>query len=107
MNKKAFTLLITLVCLVSFSFLSIQILQTKAVQNDFIKNRYLYLQAYNHKEFLKEYLKSKDLENISKIEISNKDFLIYAKIKKEDKYFLNLYVKSKKYNISLHEEVIK
>jgi hypothetical protein len=102
--KKSFSLLITLFLLSIFSYLAISILQTKSLRNTNLQNQYLYIQAKNHKEFLKKYIESIKLNSINHLKIHDDLFDIYAEIKKkENLYEINLYVKSKKFNISIHE----
>lgn len=108
MNKKAFTLLITLVVLTIFSYVGVLILETKSIESKNIQNKYLYIQAKNHKEFLKSYIKSINLVGIDKLNIEDSNFNINAFIKKsEDSYIIDIFVKSKKYDISLHENFTK
>ena len=59
--KKSYTLLITIVLITFFSVFSIFILETKSLRAENLTNQYLYIQAKNHKNFLKEYLTSIDL----------------------------------------------
>ena len=47
-----------------FSVLDIFILETKSLRAENLTNQYLYIQAKNHKNFLKEYLKNIDLNGI-------------------------------------------
>lgn len=106
--KKSYTLLITIVLITFFSVFSIFILETKSLRAENLTNQYLYIQAKNHKNFLKEYLNSIDLTNINDFEIEDDLFDIYAKIEKNDSTFtINTFVKAKEYNISLHEQFIK
>ena len=58
--KKSFSLLITIFLLSIFSYLAISILETKSLRNTNLQNQYLYIQANNHKEFLKAYIKTLD-----------------------------------------------
>ena len=84
--KKSYTLLITIVLITLFSVLSIFILETKSLRTENLTNQYLYIQAKNHRNFLKDYLKSIDLEGISSFEIkddfklTNEDYLKYLNI---------------------------
>ena len=80
--KKSYTLLITIVLITFFSVFSIFILETKSLRAENLTNQYLYIQAKNHKNFLKEYLNSIDLTNINDFEIEDDLFDIYAKIEK-------------------------
>ena len=106
--KKSYTLLITIILITLFSFLAISILQTKSLRAENLTNQYLYIQAKNHKNFLKDYLRSIDLEGITSFEIEDEIFKIYAKIEKNNSIFtINVFVKAKDYDISLHEEFTK
>jgi hypothetical protein len=106
--KKSYTLLITIVLITLFSVLSIFILETKSLRSENLTNQYLYIQAKNHKKFLKDYLKRLDLNDIENFEIEDDLFDIYAKIEKNDSTFtINIFVKAKDYDISLHEQFTK
>jgi hypothetical protein len=106
--KKSFSLLITLFLLSIFAYLSISILETKSLRKTNLQNQYLYIQAVNHKEFLKEYIKSIDLNDIKHLSIENESFNIYSIIKQKEKnYEIDLFVKSKTFKISIHEKIIK
>jgi len=106
--KKSFSLLITIFLISIFSYLAVSILETKSLRNTNLQNQYLYLQAKNHKEFLKAYLDSIDLKNIEHIKIEDEIFDIFALItKKSSSYEINLYIKAKKFDISLHENYLK
>ncbi len=106
--KKSYTLLITIILITIFSFLAVSILQTKSLRNENLTNQYLYIQAKNHKNFLKDYLKSMDLNGINSFEIKDDLFNIYAKIEKNNSIFtIEIFVKAKEYDISLYEKVIK
>lgn len=106
--KKSFSLLITLFLLSIFAYLAISILETKSLRNTNLQNQYLYIQAKNHKEFLKSYLTSIDLTNIKHLSVEDELFEIYSLINKEDSHFyIQLFVKSKNFDISIHEKIIK
>ncbi len=102
--KKSFVLVLTLFLLSIFSFLLIFIFQTKSLQNKNIKNQYLYIQANNHKEFLKDYIKSIDLKDIKKIQIKDKTFTIEAFIKKSK---VHIFIKAKNYDVNVHSSFTK
>ena len=104
--KKSYTLLITIILITIFSFLAISILQTKSLRAENLTNQYLYIQAKNHKNFLKDYLKSIDLNGINNFEIKDDLFDIYA-TKLIDSNVIDIFVKAKQYDISLHEKIIK
>lgn len=106
--KKAYSLLITITLITLFSVLGIFILETKSLRSENLTNQYLYIQAKNHKNFLKDYLKSIDLNGINDFEIKDDLFDIYAKIEKNNSIFtIHIFVKAKDYNISLYEKVVK
>lgn len=106
--KKSFMLLITILFLSIFSYISILILQTKAISNKNLENQYLYIQAKNHIDFLKNYLNSIELKDIQKIEIKDNIFKIYAKIDtQEEHHIIDMFVKAKNYDISIYEKVVK
>ena len=106
--KKSYTLLITIVLITVFSFLAISILETKSLRSSNLSNQYLYIQAKNHKNFLKDYIKELDLKDINHIKIDDDLFDIYAKIESKDSIFtIDIFVKAKDYDISLYEQVTK
>lgn len=106
--KKSYTLLITIALITLFSYSTISILQTKALENENISNQYLNIQAKNHMIFFKDYLKNIDLKGVNHLQIEDDFFDIYAKVKFFDsKYLINVYVKSKNYDISLYEKIVK
>ena len=106
--KKSYTLLITIVLITLFSILGIFILETKSLRAENLTNQYLYIQAKNHKNFLKDYLKSIDLTNINDFEIEDDLFDIFAKIEKNNSIFtIHIFVKAKDYDVSLYEKIIK
>ncbi len=106
--KRAYTLLLTITLITIFSVLGIFILETKSLRSENLTNQYLYIQAKNHKNFLKEYLKSIDINGINDFEIKDDSFDIYAKIEKNDSIFtINIFVKAKNYDISLYEKIVK
>ena len=106
--KNSFTLLITIFLLSVFSYLAISILQTKSLRNTNLQNQYLYLQANNHKEFLKQYLNKIELKNLTYLQIEDDMFEIYANIKEISKsYEIDIFIKAKEFDISLHEKIIR
>ena len=106
--KKSYTLLITITLITLFSVLGIFILETKSLRSENLTNQYLYIQAKNHKNFLKDYIKSIDLTNINDFEIEDDLFDIYAKIEKNNSIFtIHIFVKAKDYDLSLYEKIIK
>ena len=98
--KNSFTLLITIFLLSVFSYLAISILQTKSLRNTNLQNQYLYLQANNHKEFLKQYLNKIELKNLTYLEVKDDMFEIYANIKEISKsYEIDIFIKAKEFDI--------
>jgi len=107
--KKSFTLLSTILLVFVFASLSIYLYELKSINSVNITNQYLYIQGKNHLDFLEEYLEQiPSLDKTNKIEIENEHFLIYSHIKKQvSNYELDLYVKSKTHNISLHKKIFR
>ena len=104
--KKAYTLLLTIVLITIFSILSIFILETKSLRNTNLTNQYLYIQAKNHMNFFKDYIKNEDLKDITHLQIEDELFDIFASFDTAQNLF-HLYVKAKNYDVTLHEKVIK
>ena len=95
MSKKGFGLISVLVLLVTFSFLSINILQNKAYSSKIDRLKYLSLQAtiymYNVKQFI---IKNDDYE-INNFKLEDERFSL--DIKKEDlddKFKYHIYIKT-------------
>ena len=63
--KKSYTLFITIVLITLFSYLSISILETKALRSENLSNQYLNIQAKNHMIFFIDYLKYSYLKETS------------------------------------------
>ncbi len=100
-------LFLTLFLVSVFSFVLVFIFQTKSIQSKNIQNQYLYIQANNHKEFLLSYIKTLNLEKINKLEIQDDIFFIKANIKKiKEKFNIDIFIKAKDYDISLHQKLI-
>lgn len=106
--KKAYTLLITIVLITSFSVLGVFIMQTKALKSENLTNQYLYIQGKNHLNFFKEYIEELDLKDINHLQLEDDLFNIYANIESKDSsYIIHIHVKAKDFDISLYEKVIK
>ena len=106
--KKAYTLLLTIVLITIFSVLGIFILETTSLKNTNLRNQSVYIQAKNHKNLIKHYIKEWDLKDINHIKIDDDLFDIYAKIESKDSIFtIDIFVKAKDYNISLYERMTK
>jgi len=107
MNKKAYTLLITIILLTLFSFLSLNILETKSIKTQNLENQFLQIQAKNHLLFMKNYiskLNKDELDTIEHLEIKNENFIIEAYVELVNlEYNINIYVKSKYHTISLYK----
>jgi hypothetical protein len=104
--KKAYTLLITIVLIATFSYLAILILETKALKNENLSNQYLYIQAKNHLNFLEDFIIDYDLEGVFHLKIDDEIFDIYA-VNLENSNFVDIFVKAKDYKIALHKQVEK
>lgn len=106
--KKAYTLLLTIVLITTFSILGIFILETKSLKNTNLTNQYLYIQAKNHKNFLKNYINELDLKEITHLKVDDDLFDIFAQIEQKGSIFnVDIFVKAKDYNISLYERITK
>ena len=106
--KKAYTLLLTIVLITTFSVLGIFILETKSLKNTNLTNQYLYIQAKNHKNFLKNYINELDLKDITHLKVDDDLFDIFAQIEQKGSiFYVDIFVKAKDYNISLYERITK
>ena len=76
--KRAYTLLITIVLISTFSYLGVLILETKALKNQNLSNQYLYIQAKNHLNFFEDFVTDYDLKDITHLQIEDELFDIYA-----------------------------
>lgn len=103
--KRAYTLLITIVLISTFSYLAVLILETKALKNENLSNQYLYIQAKNHLNFLEDFIKDYNLEKIEHLKIDDDKFDIYA-TKIENSNLVDIFVKAKDYDIALHKQVL-
>ncbi|MCT7584110.1 hypothetical protein N5U55_08320 [Aliarcobacter butzleri] len=103
--KKAYTLLITIVLISTFSYLGVLILETKALKNQNLSNQYLYIQAKNHLNFFEDFVKNYDLKDITHLQIEDELFDIYAT--KLDSNVIDIFVKAKDFDISIHKQIIK
>jgi hypothetical protein len=107
--KSSFTLLFTILIVTILSLISIKIFETKSVNSTNLTNKYVYIQALNHLEFLEEYINSlEDVKNIDEIKIDNKEFYIKAIFKKVAlKYKISLEVKAKNFNVRVQKTLTK
>ena len=106
--KKAYTLLLTIVLITIFSILSIFILETKSLRSTNLTNQYLYIQAKNHKNFLKSYIHELDLKEINHLKVEDDLFDISAQIEQKGSIFnIDIFVKAKDYDISIYERITK
>ncbi len=62
--KKSFALLITIVLLTIFSYLSISILETNTISSNMDKLKYLHLSAKIHEEYITNYIASHSTSQI-------------------------------------------
>ena len=133
-SKKSFALLLTILLITLFSFLSIYILEIKTFQSDTQTKDYYQIQADFHLKFAKEFIHNINLNNeaepcVEEINIDNDHYEIYANIiyisKKNNclnskeinldtnnSYgvaIVDLYVESKSshFKIKLHERFLK
>ncbi|MGB5793125.1 hypothetical protein [Poseidonibacter sp.] len=106
--KKSYTLLITIILVSVFSYLCLSLFEIKSLRYQNLSNQHLYIQANNHKEFMKNYLQTLDLSSLEHLKIEDENFNIYAIIKEIDNfYIIDIYVNSKEYSISIHEQIKK
>ncbi|MDN5089297.1 hypothetical protein [Aliarcobacter butzleri] len=104
--KRAYTLLITIVLISTFSYLGVLILETKALKNHNLSNQYLYIQAKNHLNFFEDFVKNYDLKDITHLQIEDELFDIYA-TKLIDSNIVDIFVKAKDFDISIHKQITK
>jgi|GEM_PF-3360834 len=130
--KKSFALLLTLLFLMTFSFLWIYILEVKTYQSDNNTKHHQTIQADLYMQFAKNHIYNLDLDTekcINSIKIDNEFFDIYAnffyisekssclnsvQVNLQDESSkgavrVDLYVRSKSsiFNIKLHERFLK
>lgn len=84
-SKKSFALLLTILLIILFSFLSIYILEIKTLQSDTQTKNYHQIQADFHLTFAKEFIHNINLSIqeepcIEEINIQNEHYEIYANI---------------------------
>jgi len=133
-EKKSFALLVTILFLISFSFLSLYILEIKTFQSDTQTKQYQKIQAQFHLSFIKDFITNLDLNKngeacINTINIEDDQFYITANLsyissKKDclnssDPIFdsaysngvsiIDIYVESRSsiFHIKLHERFLK
>jgi len=98
--KKAFALLIVLGLLISFSFLSINIIQNRTYSNQIDKLKYLELQAKIHMKYIKENITNNP-------QINDDRFNLKIIQENNDSKTYHIYLKTKELNhISLYEKII-
>lgn len=103
--KKSFTLFVTIVLFSVFTYVTFDILQTKAIKSENIKNQFLYIQAKNHISFLEDYLKSIDLKDIDSLKVDDNFFDIKAQKSKDFAGYL-LSVSSNDFNIRITKKFL-
>ena len=102
--KKAYTLLITIVLISTFSYSGVSILETKALKNQNLSNQYLYIQAKNHLNFFEDFVTDYDLKDITHLQIEDELFHIYA-TKLIDSNVI--FVRARDFDVSIHKQIIK
>lgn len=103
--KKSFTLFVTIVLFSVFTYVTFDILQTKAIKSENIKNQFLYIQAKNHIFFLEDYLKNIDLKDIDSLKVDDNFFDIKAQKSKDFEGYL-LSVSSNDSNIKITKKFL-
>ena len=103
--KKSFTLFVTIVLFSVFTYVTFDILQTKAIKSENIKNQFLYIQAKNHISFLEDYLKNIDLKDIDSLKVDDNFFDIKAQKSKDFAGYL-LSVSSNDFNIRITKKFL-
>jgi hypothetical protein len=78
-KKKSFALFLTIIALVSFSYLSLSILETNSISSNIDKLKYLHLQANIHLKYIKKYISSHSKEEIKNFNLSDERFNISIK----------------------------
>ncbi len=133
-QKKSFALLLTILLMTTFSFLSIYILELKTLQSDSQTKLYKKIQADFHMKFLEDFVNNFNFNKtntscVNTIKINDDNYQIYANIsyisKKTDclnssninfdetytsgLVIIDLYVKSKSsiFSIKLHKRVLR
>ncbi len=132
--KKSFALLLAVLLITLFSFLSVYILEIRTFQSDTQTKNHHQIQASFHLDFAKNFINNLDLNKVNEncveeIDISNNNYEIYAnisyisdksncqnsqKIELDSNYshgvaIVDLYIKSKSkhFKIKLHERFLK
>ena len=103
--KKSYVLFITLVLVISFSFLANFILEINSIKNETFTQKYIYLQAKNHILFLEEYILKEDLSDIKEVKIDDDIFTIIAKREDKNSKLLFLSVQNKEFAIKLTKQI--
>jgi len=132
--KKSFALLLSILLITAFSFLSIYILEIKTFQSDIQSKQYHQIQAKFHLDFAKDFIMNLELNKpnqpcVDEITVENNQYDIFAQFsyigtKKDCLHseniipnennssgaaVVNLYVQSKSsiFKIKLHEKFLK
>ena len=71
-----------------------------------LSNQYLYIQAKNHLNFFEDFVTDYDLKDITHLQIEDELFHIYA-TKLIDSNVIDIFVKAKYYDISIHKQITK
>ena len=105
MNKKAYLLLLTIIILSIFSYISMNIIRNINLKEENKTKHILNIQAKNHLIFLQEYVLSLDINNIKTIKIEDEVFDIYAQVINEEAFLFVKY-KHKNYSISSYKKLL-
>ncbi len=73
-SKKSFALFLTILALISFSYLSLSIIETNSLSSNIDKLKYLHLQANVHLKFIKEYITTHTQEEITNFNLNDTRF---------------------------------
>lgn len=73
-RKKAFALLITIILLTLFSFLSISIIENQTISSNIDKLKYLHLQSQVHMKYIKDYIKTHSKDEIKLLKLEDSRF---------------------------------
>lgn len=100
--KKSFALLSTLIVLVIFSYLSINIIQNKTYSSQINKLKYLEIQGQIHLKYIKQNILNNPIINDNRF-----DLKIYQDLNKTNTIY-HIYLKTKDdSHISFYEKIIK
>lgn len=110
-NKKSFALLMTIIALSSFAYLSLSIIETNAITTKIDTIKYLHLQANIHLKYIKNFILTHTEDEILNLNLNCKDkrfdlTIIKKEINHKSIYHISLKTKDDSY-ISVYERIIK